>query len=45
MSLTNTILTQLTTKTVSFFVGNVKGLENLKFNGPRIIIVVTWIIL
>ncbi|GDZ84774.1 1-acyl-sn-glycerol-3-phosphate acyltransferase [Leuconostoc citreum] len=38
MSLINTILTQLTTKTVSFFVGNVKGLENLKFNGPRIII-------
>lgn len=38
MSLTNTILTQLTTKTVSLFVGNVKGLDNLKFNGPRIII-------
>lgn len=38
MSLTNTILTQLTTKVVSLFVGKVKGLDNLKFNEPRIII-------
>lgn len=38
MSLTNTILTQLTTKIVSLFVGKVEGLDNLKFDGPRIII-------
>ncbi|MFH0349031.1 1-acyl-sn-glycerol-3-phosphate acyltransferase [Leuconostoc citreum] len=25
-------------KNCKFFVGNVKGLDNLKFNGPRIII-------